>query len=104
VTISDDPIGRAEYVQVTVPPLSVTALHRVVLPYVNVTVPVGWNLKNCDGVTVAVKVTACPKLDGLGEEVSAVVVDPMLVFNEHAHRAFTGVKTVTLVFTPVRNN
>src|ERR1700687_3734839 len=43
------------------------------------TVPVGVPLKTTD-VTIAVKLTACPNVDGFGEEVSAVVVCPALKF------------------------
>jgi hypothetical protein len=54
-------------------------LPRFVVPSKKLTVPVGCPLKPCD-VTVALKVTVCPKLDGLDEETIAVVVGPMLVF------------------------
>jgi hypothetical protein len=57
--------------QVATPALSVTALHRVVLPKLNVTEPVGvppWP------VTVAVKVTACPGAEGFGDEVRLVAL------------------------------
>ena len=47
---------------------------RVVAPSLKVTVPVGVPGARGDGVTVAVKVTAWPKTDGLAEEVSVVVV------------------------------
>jgi hypothetical protein len=42
---------------------------RVVVPSLKVTVPVA-----VEGATVAVNVTACPNVDGLAEEVTAVVV------------------------------
>ncbi len=41
----------------------------------NVTVPVGVPDPGVTALTVAVKVTACPKTDGFAEELSAVVVD-----------------------------
>jgi hypothetical protein len=72
VTVSD-PTGRAEYAQVATPPTSVTALHKVVLPYVNVTVPEGVP-EPCE-VTVAVNNTDCPKAEGFDEE-AIVVAEP----------------------------
>jgi hypothetical protein len=44
----------------------------------NITVPV--RVPPYCAVTVAVKVTACPKLDGLSEEPNAVVVVAALTF------------------------
>jgi hypothetical protein len=44
---------------------------RTALPSWNVTVPVGPE----DGVTLAVNVTGFPYMDGLSEEMTAVVVD-----------------------------
>jgi hypothetical protein len=41
----------------------------------NVTVPVGVPRPGATGATVAVKVTDCPDVEGLAEDVSAVVVD-----------------------------
>ncbi len=49
------------------------AVPRVLLPFMNVTVPVA-----LAGVTVAVKVTDCPALDGFSEEVSVVVLAVLL--------------------------
>jgi hypothetical protein len=49
-----------------------TLLARVVAPSVNVTEPVGVPLAP---LTVAVNVTAWPTVEGLGDEVSAVVVE-----------------------------
>ncbi len=72
------PTASAEVVNVATPLPLRGELPMFVVPSKKVTVPVGWNLKKCD-VTVAVNVTACPKLDGLGEEVSAVAVDPTVV-------------------------
>ena len=46
---------------------------RVVEPSMNVTVPVA--VIPDGGCTVAVKVTACPKLDGFSPELRAVVVE-----------------------------
>ena len=72
VTISD-PTGRVEYVQVAIPPLSVTPLHMAVLPLVKVTVPVG--VPELCEVTEALNVTVCPKAEGFDEE-AIVVVEP----------------------------
>src|ERR1700677_332818 len=72
------PIASAEIINTATPLLLTFELPRFVFPSKKLTVPVGWILKPCD-VTVAVKVTDCPKLDGLGEEASAVVVGPTLV-------------------------
>src|SRR6185436_13737334 len=52
-------------------PLTGTLEAHVVAPSVKVTVPAGTPLPE---VTVAVKVTDCPKADGLGAEASAVLV------------------------------
>jgi len=54
-------------------PLSATVLQIVVVPSLNVTVPVGAT-ENC-GLTVAVKATDCPNTEAFGEEVSAVEVE-----------------------------
>src|SRR5258708_4812485 len=63
------PTASEGVVNVATPlPLSVP-LPSAVAPSLNVTVPVG-----LAPVTVAVKVTACPKLLGLADDVSAVVV------------------------------
>ena len=48
------------------------AVPSVVAPSMNLTVPVGVPTSSDD--TVAVKVTVCPKLDGLSEEASLMVV------------------------------
>lgn len=60
--------------KVATPPLNVAA-PRVVLPSVNVTVPVGVPLA---AVTVALKVTGCPAVEGFWEEVRAVVLAILL--------------------------
>jgi hypothetical protein len=54
--------------KVVTPPLRVP-VPNVTLPSLNVTTPVA-----AEGVTLAVNVTELPKVDGLREEVSAVVV------------------------------
>jgi len=61
-----DPTASDEVVNVAVPLLSST-VPRVVFPVVNVTGPEGTTVGE---VIFAVKVTACPCVDGLGDEVS----------------------------------
>lgn len=66
------PAGRFERVSVATPLVNATVA-RVVAPFLKTTFPVG-----VDGpleVTVAVKVTDCPKVDGLRDEVSKVEVE-----------------------------
>ena len=58
---------------VAIPPLNVPVA-RVVTPSVNVTVPVGVPEPGATAVTLAVKVTDCPKTEGLALDVSVVVV------------------------------
>jgi hypothetical protein len=65
------PEASAEVVNLAVPAPSFT-VPTVAVPFLNVTVPAGV-LLNC-GVTVAVKVTDCPKADGFTDEASVVVV------------------------------
>jgi len=65
------PDARVEVVNFAVPPLMVTVF-SVVVPSMKVTVPVGVPVNS--GVTVAVKVTDWPRLDGLAEETSLVLV------------------------------
>ena len=61
---------RVALLKVALPAVMVP-LPRVVLPSLNVTVPVA-----VAGVMAAVKVTFAPKVDGLSDEVSDVVVEP----------------------------
>jgi hypothetical protein len=63
-------------VKVAVPLIRVP-LPRVVVPFMKVTVPPGVPAPALV-VTVAVNVTACPKVDGLGEDPVIVVVVPAL--------------------------
>ena len=60
-----DPAGNDEVVNVALPVVRLT-VPRVVFPAVNVTGPPG---RTVGDVILAVKVTACPTFDGLGEEV-----------------------------------
>src|SRR5580698_1217995 len=73
------PTDSVEVVKVATPLPLRLELPILVAPSRKLTVPVGWKLKNCDDVTIAVKVTGWSKLEGLSEEVSAVVVEPRLV-------------------------
>ena len=64
------PAGTADVVRLAFPPDRL-AVPSVVLPVVNVTVPIGTVVGD---LTVAVNFTFCPAADGLGEEVTVVVV------------------------------
>jgi hypothetical protein len=63
------PIVSAAMVNDALPPLT-AAVPKGVTPSKNCTVPVGPE----EGLTVAVKVTCCPKVDGFSDDVSVVVV------------------------------
>ncbi len=52
---------------------------RIVGPSMNVTVPVA-----VDGVTVAVKVTGLPYVDGLADDMAPIVVDALSTVCERA--------------------
>jgi len=75
------PTARVEEVNVALPAVTVTALARVVVPSVNLTVPVGVPLADA---MVAVRVTDDPDVDGFAEEVTVVVVDPPVTTCESA--------------------
>jgi hypothetical protein len=64
---------RAEVLNVAVVPLSGWVASSVA-PSLNCTDPVGVPAPGAVTLTVAVKVTDCPKTDGLAEEPTAVVV------------------------------
>jgi hypothetical protein len=64
----------SEEVENVAVPLLIVAVPSVVLPSRKVTVPVA-----VAGVTVAVSVTDCPKVEGFAEEASAVVVTALTV-------------------------
>ncbi len=64
------PTGRVVVAQVATPPLRVWASHPVMPVPVKATVPVGLE----PPLTVAVKVTLWPTVEGLAEELTAVVV------------------------------
>jgi hypothetical protein len=65
-------------VQVAVPPESAAAAQSTVLSAVKETVPVGVPDADPDAATVAVKVTVCPRVDGLGALPSVVADAPLL--------------------------
>ena len=69
------PAARLDVVKAATPPLS-DGVPRTVVPSVNVTMPVGF-VPDC-GVTVAVKITGCPVLEGLRLEITAVLVPDLL--------------------------
>src|SRR5262245_20547594 len=60
----------ADVVNVADPETSVTGAPRLLAPSLNCTVPLA---AASDGVTVAVKVTACPGFAGLRDDVTVVV-------------------------------
>jgi hypothetical protein len=62
------PVIREEMLRAVLPPLKATVF-RMVLPSLKVTEPVAE-----DGVTVAIKLTLCPKIEGFADDVSVVVV------------------------------
>lgn len=70
-----DPRGNVEVVTFAIPEPFRFTVPKTVLPAVNVTVPLGVVV---DEVTVAVKVTLCPKSEGFLDEVIVVVVTDWL--------------------------
>src|SRR6266516_4415702 len=75
--IEGDPTANVEVVNVAVPPDRVP-VPSVVAPSRKVTVPLGLPAPGATGATVAVKVTLCPKTDGLADEATVVVVLALL--------------------------
>lgn len=65
---------RVEVAKVATPEPFSVPVPSVVAPSLNVTLPVGVPEPGAETVTVAVKVTDCPKTDGFTLEMSAVVV------------------------------
>ena len=55
-------------------PFDRATLHSLVVPTEKATVPVGVPDPGATAETVAVKITACPNIDGFTDEVTAVVV------------------------------
>lgn len=68
------PIARVDDVKVALPPVTVAALASVVVPSVNLTVPVG--VLPPTPAMVAVKVIDWPEVEGFAEDVTVVVVAP----------------------------
>jgi len=66
------PLLSFDVLKVAVPTLLSVPVPIVVLPSMKLTVPLG--VTPVDEVTVAVKVTSCPTLDGFGAEPSTAVV------------------------------
>ena len=71
------PMLRAVVVKVATPPTNVP-LPIGLPPSRNVTDPVGVPVAGATAVTVAVKVTAWPRMEGFTDEVTAVEVLPLL--------------------------
>jgi hypothetical protein len=72
--IACDPAVRPETLSVACPLESRTLLPRLVEPSRNVTLPLGVPLAGAGTVTVAVRTTGWPNIEGLGEMVSAAAV------------------------------
>ena len=68
---------RALVLHVAMPEISGTAEHKVVLPSLNVTVPVGAPDPATLAATVAVNWTDCPKRDGFDELARFTDVPPV---------------------------
>ena len=75
--IESDPAGRVVVLNVAVPPELRVAVPRMAVPFRKATVPVGMVLPVC-GATFAVKVTLCPVLICVADEVNAAVVATVL--------------------------
>src|SRR6266704_5010 len=72
------PTAREAVVSVAMPEESSVPVPRLVAPSRNVTVPVGMPTGE---LTVAVKVTGWPKVDGFAEDTRAVVVAGLITVN-----------------------
>ena len=71
-----EPTDKSLMLNFATPPLDNVPVPRTVVSSLKVTVPVA-----VDGVTVAVKVTRSPKVDGLSDDVTPVDVDALLTIN-----------------------
>jgi hypothetical protein len=69
------PALNAFVVQLALPPTKLTAVHIGVAPSLKSTVPVS----DSNALTLAVKVTDWPKIEGLSEETIVVVVSALLM-------------------------
>ena len=65
---------RAAVVNVACPEVMVTLAARVVAPSVKVTVPLGVPAPGATALTTAVMVTLCPNTEGLGAELTVVLL------------------------------
>ena len=68
---------KEDVVKVAWPLAMVTLAARVVAPSVKVTVPLGVPAPGATAATVAVKVTLCPNTEGLGEELTVVLLEAL---------------------------
>jgi hypothetical protein len=64
---------------VALPPTKATGLPKITPSITNCTVPVGVGPKGMGGITVAIQLTGCPAVCGFAEEVTVVVLLPMMV-------------------------
>src|SRR5712691_856865 len=71
------PTLSVEVFRAAVPPVSVTAVPRLLAPSLNWTVPVGVPAPGETALTVAVKVRLSPDTDGFSDDAMAVVVDAL---------------------------
>jgi hypothetical protein len=71
-----EPNGSVDVLKLATPPLNV-AVPNTVVPFMNLTVPVGMPTA---AATVAVKVTDCPCFEGFNDEVRVVVLAILLTF------------------------
>jgi len=69
------PAASDDVVSVAVSVLLRVLVPKVVLPSKNVTLPVAVPAPGTTGATVAASVTDCPKLEGSGDALNAVVVE-----------------------------
>ena len=67
-------MAKVDVLKVATPPERVP-VPRVAVPSLNVAVPVG--VPEVVAFTVAVNFTVCPKVDGFGADVSAVLVEAL---------------------------
>jgi hypothetical protein len=68
---------KEDVVKVAWPLAMVTLAARVVAPSVKVTVPVGVPAPGATAATVAMKVTTWPNTDGLGAELTVVLLEAL---------------------------
>ena len=97
------PAVREEVIQVACPALKAALLHpeMALPPSLNVTVPVGAPVAE---VTLAVKVTLCPRLDGLAEDMTVIAEATCCAFTVSVNPQFLfgGVDDYPSARTPKR--